>query len=34
MEPYYKDLTPDEKRRNKHGPMAIYEYTSEDLGID
>ncbi|XP_073973804.1 5'-3' exoribonuclease pacman isoform X2 [Rhodnius prolixus] len=33
MEPYYKDLTPDEKRRNKHGPMAIYEYTSEDLGV-
>lgn len=33
MEPYYQDLTGDELRRNKHGPMAIYEYTSDDLGV-
>ncbi|XP_012251889.2 5'-3' exoribonuclease 1 isoform X2 [Athalia rosae] len=32
MEPYYEKLTPEEKKRNSHGPMYVYCYTNEDLG--
>lgn len=32
MEPCYDKLTPDEQKRNSHGPMYIYTYTVEDLG--
>lgn len=33
MEPYNKLLTPEEVKRNQHGPMLMYEYTEEDLGV-
>ncbi|XP_066903342.1 5'-3' exoribonuclease 1 [Halyomorpha halys] len=32
MQPYYKDLTEDENRRNSVQPMEVYEYTSDNLG--
>ncbi|KAL1116455.1 hypothetical protein AAG570_004928 [Ranatra chinensis] len=32
MEPCYTDFTEEERIRNTHGPMYIYQYTSEDLG--
>lgn len=32
MEPCNKNLTLDELKRNKHGPMIIYKYTKTDLG--
>ncbi|KAF5282795.1 hypothetical protein FQR65_LT02792 [Abscondita terminalis] len=31
MEPCNKLLNPEEKQRNSHGPMLVYEYTSEKL---
>ncbi|XP_043280589.1 5'-3' exoribonuclease 1 [Venturia canescens] len=33
MEPYNAKLTPEEQKRNKHGPMSIITYTDEDLGL-
>ncbi|XP_039278824.1 5'-3' exoribonuclease 1 [Nilaparvata lugens] len=33
MEPRYDRLTDEEKRRNSHGPMHIFNYTPEDLGL-
>ncbi|KAK2584112.1 hypothetical protein KPH14_006553 [Odynerus spinipes] len=33
MEPYYAKLTPAEQKRNMHGPMYLYSYTQENLGI-
>ncbi|RZF36429.1 hypothetical protein LSTR_LSTR010849 [Laodelphax striatellus] len=32
MEPRYDRLTDEEKRRNCHGPMHLFNYTLEDLG--
>lgn len=32
MLPRNSKLTEEEKHRNRHGPMLVYEYTSEDLG--
>lgn len=32
MAPYYDLLTPEERARNKHGPMRLYSYTEESLG--
>lgn len=33
MEPYNAKLTPEEQKRNQHGPMSIITYTEEDLGL-
>lgn len=33
MAPHYNKLTPEELARNKHGPMHLYSYTVENLGI-
>ncbi|KAJ8687572.1 hypothetical protein QAD02_023366 [Eretmocerus hayati] len=33
MEPCDTKLTPEEKRRNQHGPMSIFTYTEEDQGL-
>lgn len=33
MLPCNTRLTEEERRRNKHGPMLVYEYTLEDLGV-
>ncbi|XP_012270708.1 5'-3' exoribonuclease 1 [Orussus abietinus] len=33
MEPYISRLSPEELKRNQHGPMHIYVYTDEDLGF-
>lgn len=33
MNPCYAKLTPDEKQRNSHGPMYVYSYTKDDLGL-
>ncbi|XP_044268734.1 5'-3' exoribonuclease 1 isoform X2 [Tribolium madens] len=33
MKPCNELLTPEEANRNKHGPMLVYEYTDEDLGV-
>lgn len=32
MEPYNAELTPEEQKRNKHGPMCVITYTEADLG--
>ncbi|KAK7867257.1 hypothetical protein R5R35_000245 [Gryllus longicercus] len=32
MEPIKTLLTPDEQKRNSHGPALVYEYTEDDLG--
>lgn len=32
MDPYNKMLTPEEIKRNTHGPMSVYTYTKSDLG--
>jgi len=33
MAPCDKRLTEGEHRRNSHGPMQIYTYTEQDLGM-
>ncbi|XP_043669186.1 5'-3' exoribonuclease 1 isoform X2 [Vespula pensylvanica] len=33
MEPYYTKLTVEEHERNKHGPMYMYSYDKEILGL-
>ncbi|XP_003702478.2 5'-3' exoribonuclease pacman [Megachile rotundata] len=33
MAPHYDKLTPEEKARNKHGPMYCYTHTEENLGV-
>lgn len=33
MESRYHRLTDEEKERNKHGPMHVYTYTDEVLGL-
>lgn len=33
MKPCNELLSPEEAKRNTHGPMLVYEYTDEDLGI-
>lgn len=33
MEPYNRRLSLDEIKRNTHGPMLVYTYTDDDLGI-
>lgn len=33
MAPLEQKLLPDEKRRNRHGPHLLYEYTPQSLGI-
>ncbi|XP_008193749.1 5'-3' exoribonuclease 1 isoform X2 [Tribolium castaneum] len=33
MKPCNELLTPEEAKRNNHGPMLVYEYTDEDLGV-
>lgn len=32
MGPCNEKLSEDEKKRNSHGPMLVYEYTATDLG--
>lgn len=32
MEPLNEKLTDEEKKRNSHGPMLVYNYTEENLG--
>ncbi|XP_075970890.1 5'-3' exoribonuclease pacman isoform X2 [Anticarsia gemmatalis] len=32
MEPCYQRLTEEEKKRNSHGPMMVYNWTSQNLG--
>lgn len=32
MGPCNEQLTEDEKKRNSHGPMLVYQFTAEDLG--
>lgn len=34
MSPCDELLTKEELKRNSHGPMLIYTYTQEDLGIE
>lgn len=33
MEPYYTKLTVEEHERNKHGPMYMYSYDKEIVGL-
>lgn len=33
MEPLYEKLTEEEKKRNSHGPMLVYSYTEDNLGV-
>ncbi|OAD52342.1 5'-3' exoribonuclease 1 [Eufriesea mexicana] len=33
MAPHYSKLTPEEQARNQHGPMCLFLYTKQDLGI-
>ncbi|CAK9827029.1 5'-3' exoribonuclease 1 [Anthophora retusa] len=33
MAPLLDKLTPEEKARNKHGPMCLFTYTEENLGV-
>lgn len=33
MKPCNEKLTPDEVRRNTHGPMLDYTYSPQDLGV-
>lgn len=32
MEPLNEKLTAEEKKRNSHGPMLVYNHTTENLG--
>lgn len=33
MRPLYDKLTDEEKKRNTHGPMLVFNYTPTNLGI-
>ncbi|KZC09221.1 5'-3' exoribonuclease 1 [Dufourea novaeangliae] len=33
MAPYYPKLTPEERERNQHGPMCLYSYTEDEMGV-
>ncbi|KAG7212279.1 hypothetical protein KM043_012607 [Ampulex compressa] len=33
MEPHYPKLTAAEQERNRHGPMSLYTYTTEHMGV-
>lgn len=33
MAPHYSKLTLEERARNQHGPMCLFTYTDEDLGV-
>lgn len=33
MEPCYQRLTEEEKSRNTHGPMLVYNWTQQNLGM-
>lgn len=32
MAPRYPQITPEERARNRHGPMCLFTYTEENLG--